>query len=731
MSLTRIELRRIRPAAAAVAGWLAWGVSVHAAVTRPEVHPAWFVWAVLTVEGAALVWCVHDVASRSRQAYGPTALVISSVALMATTPYALSGTDARLPPLLHVVLAGMVLAPTTLSARGSIAVGALLVASLTLLRQPVLGTLGALVESLQLLVVIVIQLVLWTMLKRAVDATHDATLLRWNAEKEAARAKQQASESERWDALLHDKVLGALQFAVRGRSGPAASLASEALETLAQESPRPAGAPDLRSLADVWARRLGLHVAVDVEGGDEAVDPEIWEVVRSVVTEALVNVARHSGQSIAWIEGHASKDSIHLVIGDPGRGFDTAAPGTRAGLRLSRSRLESVGAGLVTSSRPGRGTRVEITWRRASAAESVPGPWSPDIVRVMFLLGCGVVVLCGVGGLTQPGYSRSDVLAGLAFCAIAALTAWVAAGPRTTRTLLVGTAGLLATASVLSANVAAPYAADWRWWFVGSLNTAIAIVVLRWNFTRGGLLANGLVGAILVGHAVGARGVEWTAPAPILPQMAMTAAVAGIVRRGLERSQRNVQTAQAETGRAEIAAAAAAARSEVYARRAVTIRDAAGGPLELIARTHVPSEAERDAWSRLEQRLRDELVAASILTPTVVAAIELARDRDVGVEIITYGEVGELDPLAFATFCTVLLDSAGTGARVTAIWRPLEDGRLATVVVDGPQNAVEWTVTEGYSVESLVDSDASLYTLRRRDVPNAGDSTDLIGLGAD
>ena len=101
-----------------------------------------------------------------------------------------------------------------------------------------------------------------------------------------------------------------------------------------------------------------LHAgAMDVEP-----DPTTTAHLLGVVSEALSNIARHSGASRAMVWITAEPDgSLQLRIEDNGRGFDPAAVGSlgHQGLANMRSRVETVGATMDIES-DATGTRIEI-----------------------------------------------------------------------------------------------------------------------------------------------------------------------------------------------------------------------------------------------------------------------------------------------------------------------------------------------------------------------------------
>ena len=101
-------------------------------------------------------------------------------------------------------------------------------------------------------------------------------------------------------------------------------------------------------------------------------EPELELDVYRIVQEALGNAARHSHANRIWIGGHVVDDTVRLVVGDDGVGFDEAARERGLGLDGMSERASIHGLDVDVRSRPGAGTRVEIV---------VPVPKQPPVRR--------------------------------------------------------------------------------------------------------------------------------------------------------------------------------------------------------------------------------------------------------------------------------------------------------------------------------------------------------------
>lgn len=89
-------------------------------------------------------------------------------------------------------------------------------------------------------------------------------------------------------------------------------------------------------------------------------EPELEIDVYRIVQEALGNAARHSQARNIWIGGHLVDDTVRLVVGDDGVGFDNSVMGHGLGLDGMYERGSIHGLEVEITSRRGNGTRVDI-----------------------------------------------------------------------------------------------------------------------------------------------------------------------------------------------------------------------------------------------------------------------------------------------------------------------------------------------------------------------------------
>jgi signal transduction histidine kinase len=188
--------------------------------------------------------------------------------------------------------------------------------------------------------------------------------------------RERIRSEERADmaAHLHDSVLQTLALIQRHADAPqeARSLARrqerELRAWLYDERRRaePDAAP--RSLAtaldtmadEVEADHNGVDVGV-VLVGDCPIDPGIAALVKAV-REAVVNAARHSGESEVSVYVEIEGGRVEAFVRDRGRGFDPGAvDGDRQGITQSIvRRMARHGGRAEVRSAPGEGTEVSL-----------------------------------------------------------------------------------------------------------------------------------------------------------------------------------------------------------------------------------------------------------------------------------------------------------------------------------------------------------------------------------
>jgi signal transduction histidine kinase len=121
---------------------------------------------------------------------------------------------------------------------------------------------------------------------------------------------------------------------------------------------------DLGAGIETLAAEFRANTLIDLELRLETELPELPREhaahVLAITREALSNIARHSTATRASIALVSRDDTLELVIGDNGRGFDVdgARSARQRGLANLRARAEAAGGKLTLTSEAGAGTRV-------------------------------------------------------------------------------------------------------------------------------------------------------------------------------------------------------------------------------------------------------------------------------------------------------------------------------------------------------------------------------------
>ncbi len=119
---------------------------------------------------------------------------------------------------------------------------------------------------------------------------------------------------------------------------------------------------DERSFAEFVAElveRWKLPARVSVAGDLEAVSAEVIATAHSIVAEALVNAAKHSGSKDVIVRVKADDQELRIEVEDKGRGIAAVTDDDpHFGLRLLRARVQRIGGSVEIGSTPGSGVRV-------------------------------------------------------------------------------------------------------------------------------------------------------------------------------------------------------------------------------------------------------------------------------------------------------------------------------------------------------------------------------------
>jgi signal transduction histidine kinase len=203
-------------------------------------------------------------------------------------------------------------------------------------------------------------------------AAHAAVLIEHSRLYEASHELSVLEERNRLARELHDALTQSL-FGLRlrleaGDNAGASSLLDDIfaeLRSLILQLRPPALEVDglVASLAkhlDVVGRTHGIATRLAAGPvGDLAADTE--QALFRIAQEAITNVVRHAGASLATVSVERVDDHLVLEVSDDGRGFDPehhAISSRRLGLVSMRERAADLGGTLTITSAPGDGTTV-------------------------------------------------------------------------------------------------------------------------------------------------------------------------------------------------------------------------------------------------------------------------------------------------------------------------------------------------------------------------------------
>jgi two-component sensor histidine kinase len=123
-----------------------------------------------------------------------------------------------------------------------------------------------------------------------------------------------------------------------------------------------------RALADRLRGRLvdfqraeGISVAFEDFGVEELPPREVEDALDTIAGAALANVSAHAQARALHVQLHRARASIRLIVEDDGNGYDVANTPRGHGWQLIEELAITLGGSAVVQSRPGRGTRVEVS----------------------------------------------------------------------------------------------------------------------------------------------------------------------------------------------------------------------------------------------------------------------------------------------------------------------------------------------------------------------------------
>jgi PAS domain S-box-containing protein len=118
----------------------------------------------------------------------------------------------------------------------------------------------------------------------------------------------------------------------------------------------------LRWYVDGFSERSGIAVMLDVPDDLGRFPLAVENGIFRIVQEALTNIHRHSGSSVARVSLSKASGELHVVIEDEGRGMPAPQPGklvAGVGLATMRERAKELGGELRIASCD-KGTKIEV-----------------------------------------------------------------------------------------------------------------------------------------------------------------------------------------------------------------------------------------------------------------------------------------------------------------------------------------------------------------------------------
>jgi signal transduction histidine kinase len=132
-----------------------------------------------------------------------------------------------------------------------------------------------------------------------------------------------------------------------------------ALSTAAGTAPFDAA---LRRYVEFLTADGALEVDLEIDPAVRLAPDEQIEVFR-IVQEGLANVRKHANATRADVEIGMRYDERFVSVRDNGEGFDGQSPAAGQGLKNIRARTKTIKGGFTLTSKPGRGTALEVVLR--------------------------------------------------------------------------------------------------------------------------------------------------------------------------------------------------------------------------------------------------------------------------------------------------------------------------------------------------------------------------------
>jgi two-component system NarL family sensor kinase len=117
----------------------------------------------------------------------------------------------------------------------------------------------------------------------------------------------------------------------------------------------------VRAMVGEWREEHDIDIQLTIKGGKQHLPARIEVGLFRIISEALANIARHSGASHATMQLDARYDEVRLRIADDGVGFDPSeVQEGRYGLIGLNERVYLLGGRLDLQSEQGKGTELNV-----------------------------------------------------------------------------------------------------------------------------------------------------------------------------------------------------------------------------------------------------------------------------------------------------------------------------------------------------------------------------------
>ncbi len=664
----------------------------------PLDYPPTVFWTWVALGVCVWVWALADALRNREIPWGLRAVVVVAIGAGLTHVIGGWGLSAigSTPPLIQAMAPAFAVAGFAFSPRSSVVVGLLCGTIYALAEWPVAPPLIAVGSGAIMLGSSLVAGGAIDLLFRATRKVEHALADRWSAHEAVERSSARAEHMEFWDGLVHDKVLGALRLAARSRTDTdrlaAAELAREALATDGTSvRARLVDAATVRSRVEVLCDRLGLRLRWVVREAGSGVPEDLAAAAVASAEEALVNVARHSGQRDVEVRGLWGTD-LALDIIDRGVGFEPSAvcPGRMGVDRGVVARMARAGGTGEVLSTPGHGTTVTLRGPHTDGTDDTHAAETPDTVETwrhrdflgLFVVGAVLMVVYGLLALATAENARSTFVVVLCFVAALAIGLTAAFAPaHWTRLpwIIAPACGGVCWMGIV--NLRDPYDAGWACWFVGALNATVVLLVGRFRLSAAVIAVVAAGTGVCLGQLHQGVAVNGGMVASLLPQMAAFALASWGVRKAIDMATEAMNASAAEVGRLRLADARAEEAARVAQSRSQDVIVQAGHLLERIAVAEPLSDPDRDRCRLAEAEARDALVANPLLTPDLRASVRQARERGVTVALAADESTVELGVPQFRGIVLVVVEAAPSGSRVNARLRRDERGRVGSITL--------------------------------------------------